>query len=294
MPIDTSAIRRLAKSRGLTMKFVKPNYSLFEGEGLKFKGDEAGARKFLLGIPGKPRGRPQGYVPPRPGGVRGLGVELNDYNRARRHGDYSMKVADGVITLRLGDEKGELVFESSDVVRLRRFLKNAKEGLVPRGPRAIEREARSDARLIAGLIKSAERERRQQERRERLKAERAKRRGQGQLAKDDVGLDSEDFTPANYQGLVETEIELPEWLSADAALIALWRVDWKGDARPVIRAQMKAATRSLQGRTAVCMITLSDADRASLNRHRGSPSEVLTAAALAPRAGRARRGNPTR
>jgi len=122
----------------------------------------------------------------------------------------------------------------------------------------------------------------------KAKRTRSKSRGARTFAKltaDDPGIASEDMTPADAQGLVETEIELPEWLEADAALIALWRCLWRGPS-PAIRNGLEAARRALRGRTEVRLITLSDADRASLADFPGTPGDVFTAAALAPRAAR--------
>ena len=117
---------------------------------------------------------------------------------------------------------------------------------------------------------------------------RRKSRGARTFAKltaDDPGIASEDLTPDDARGLVETEIELPAWLSADAALIALWRCLWRGPS-PAIRKGLEAARRAVAGPTEVRVIVLSDADRASLAVFPGTPAEVFTAAALAPRVAR--------
>lgn len=106
------------------------------------------------------------------------------------------------------------------------------------------------------------------------------------LAKDDPGEDSEDMTPADAQGWVETEVALPVWLSGDAALIALWACEWRRARAPIIGEGLRAARRALGEATEVRLITLSDADRASLAEYPGTPSEVFTAAALSPRRGR--------
>lgn len=294
MSNDPSNTRKRAKKRGLTMKFGAGLYSFYDAGTLVFQGHEIEAKKFLAGI-GAPRGRPKGWSPPpKKLGAAALGITLADYNRARHVGDYQMRVRDGVITLRLGDDNGELILETADVERFRRFLKNAAERLVPRGPKAVEREAKSDAKLKATLLASAEREARGIARRARLKAERASRKAEGHLRGDDPGLASEDFTPANAQGLLETEVELPAWLSADAALIALWRAEWRcaGRASPVIREGLKAARRALAEPTEVRLLVLSDGDRASLARYRAPANVVFVAAALAPRLARQGRERP--
>lgn len=137
MPIDTSAIRKLARSRGLSTKFRKPNCSLFEGEVLKFIGDEGATRKFLLAISGRRRGRPQGWTPPKKDKPKVPGVAPHDYVQAKRVGGYVMKVAGGVVRLWADDQ---LVFESRDVGRLRLFFNNARQGIVPRAKAHLEKE----------------------------------------------------------------------------------------------------------------------------------------------------------
>lgn len=122
----------------------------------------------------------------------------------------------------------------------------------------------------------------------KAKRRRSKSRGARTFAKltaDDPGIASADHTPDDARGLVETEVALPAWLSADAALIALWRCLWRGPS-PAIRNGLEAARRALAGPTEVRVMVLSDADRASLAVFPGTPAEVFTAAALAPRVAR--------
>ena len=282
MPIDTSAIRKLAKSRGLTMKFRKPNYSLFAGETLKFIGDEGAVRKFLLGIPGKPRGRPQGYVPPKKAeNPKPPGLSPSDYTTARRVGGYAMKLQDGFIRLWADDQ---LVFESRDVGRLRLFFKNARAGIVPRAKAHLEKEKARFARVakIAHRVEARAKAAAEKKAQSRLKG----RKPVG-LAADDPGIESLDYSPSEgeYRGLVLTDIELPPGVTGDAALIALWAAEnlKPFSASPVVKAEIARARRMLKREAQVVEIFLSDSDRASIRRYRAPASAVLTAAALAKR-----------
>jgi len=281
MPIDTSAIRKLAKSRGLSMKFRKPNYSLFEGEALKFIGDEGATRKFLLAIPGKPRGRPQGYVPPKKDKPKGPGVAPHDYVQAKRGGGYVMKVADGVVRLWADDQ---LVFESRDVGRLRLFFNNARRGIVPRSKAHLEKEK---ARFLRVAAQAQRVEARARAAAEKKAQSRLKGRKSAGLATNDPGIESPDHSPseAEYRGLVLTDIELPPGITGDSALIALWAAEnlKPFSASPVVKAKLAAARRTLKREAVVVEVFLSDSDRASIRRYRASASTVLVAAVLARR-----------
>jgi len=107
-----------------------------------------------------------------------------------------------------------------------------------------------------------------------------KREPSRRIKASDPGIESEDLTPANAKGLISTEVELPAWLSADAALIALWRAEWRGIGRAKL-ATLAEARREVGGPCVVRRIVLSDADRASLAAHVGTPAEVFVRAALA-------------
>jgi hypothetical protein len=107
-----------------------------------------------------------------------------------------------------------------------------------------------------------------------------KREPSRRIKRNDPGLESEDLTPANAKGLIGAEVELPAWLSADAALIALWRAEWRGIGRAKL-ATLAEARREITGPCVVRRIVLSDADRASLAAHAGTPAEVFVRAALA-------------
>jgi len=280
MPIDTSALRKLARSRGLSMKFRKPNDSLFAGETLRFTGDEESTRKFLLAIPGKPRGRPQGWTPPKKDKPKVPGVAPHDYVQAKRVGGYVMKVADGVVRLWADDQ---LVFESRDVGRLRLFFNNARRGIVPRSKAHLEKEK---ARFLRVAAQAQRVEARAKAAAEKKAQARLGRKPVG-LASDDPGIESPDHSPSEgeYRGLVLTEIELPPGITGDAALIALWAAEnlKPFSASPVVKAKLAAARRTLKHGAEVIEVFLSDSDRASIRRYRAPASTVLLAAVLARR-----------
>lgn len=258
-----------AKRRGLRAKISGENVAFYEGERRVWRGPAANAREFFDGFDLKP--------------VRSLhplGVTLKDYAEAKRYGDYEMKIADGVIRLWAGDA---VVLETKDVARVRRFIQAAREGLVPRGPAALERERQARERLAEQLRRSAERERRAAEREKVRREIAARRRSRGHLRPDERGVPSEDFTPENYRGLELTFVMLPRGFDAEACLLSLWALENKNPYRPAPSITETLAAAKAMSQTETREVWLSDHDRASLERYGADTSVVLAAAMLARR-----------
>lgn len=282
---DPSSLRKVAKARGLKLKLKDDLYSLFEGDLCVYgPAPHKDARQFLTKIePLRSRGRQKGFRPVRvatPGGSKpALMLGPKAYVMAKRF-DYRLKIEDGVIRLRIGTD---VIFESRDPQRLRLFFNSASQGLVRIGPRAIEAERARREAEIAKAVAAEERARlAAQRKKEREARSRATKMPQA-LKPDDPGEASADFTPGNYRGLAETPVWLPDGISGDACLIGLWAAENHNPWAPAksVLAKIAAAETALAGRVTRVEITLSDHDRASLQRYGVPVNIALTAAALA-------------
>lgn len=275
-------IRKLARTRGFQVQIANGMASFFKDEIRVFgPAPLKAAEAHLCELRPRQRGRLAAPSLPRPQ-VERARVTSQDYTKARRIGDYVMKVELGVIRLWAGDK---LVFESRDVSRLRLFFLAAKEGRVPVGPKIA---AQRQAKFIKSLEAAAKVDARVKAAAARRKARAAKSRAAKMpqaLKPGDPGEASADFTPRNYKGLVETRVWLPDGISGDAALIGLWAAENHNPWSPAksVLAKIAAAELALAGRVNAVEITLSDHDRASLQRY-GVPVNVALAAAAMSRA----------
>lgn len=275
---DPSSLRKAAKARGLKAKLQGGLFSLFDGDVCVWlPAPHAETMAFLKSSkPARRRGRPRGWRPPQNATIT-LGPKA--YVMAKRF-DYRLKVEDGVIRLRIGDE---VIFESREPQRLRLFFEAAHRGAVKVGPAAVEAEK---ARREAVAAKAAAAEERGRIAAERRKAREAKSRAAkmpSALKPDDPGEASPDFTPGNYRGLVETSVWLPDGISGDACLIGLWAAENHNPWAPAksVLAEIAAAELALAGRVTRVEITLSDHDRASIARYGAPVNVALAAAAMA-------------
>lgn len=285
MAIDASTLRKKAKLRGLTTKVKHGLILFFDEETQVFgPGTEENAKAFLRRVLPLSRSKPR--VAPKPAPIKAAHVRLavgpKDYAQARKVGDYKMKVKDGKIFLWAGDE---LVFESSDVGRFRRFLASARMGLVPRGPAIIEKQKRALERMAEHARRMEERTRRAEERRKEERLRAATMPMKSALKKDDRGLASEDHTPSDYRGMILTPVTLPAGVSAEVGLVSMWAEEDKDPYRqaPTISRNLDAAQAAVAGNVATTEVWLSDADRRSISRYQRDPSVVLMAAVLARR-----------
>jgi hypothetical protein len=263
--IDNSNLRKRAKKRGLTMSVKSGAYTFLDAGTPVFTGPGDDAVTFLAAM-AAPVGRPA---------KARVSTGPEDHRKARKFG-YDLHTEGGVIRLL---NAGDVVLETRDVTRLRLYFNNAEQRLVPWGPSAVareiaamrkvaEREARVEARRLAGLAR---------------KAERKSKRTYGVLDHDDPGLASEDHTP-DEAGLVLTALELPAGINGEAALIALWAAENSNTAKaaPSVSAKIGTATAALAKKTAHVEVWLSGHDRASLARY-GAPAGVVLAAAMMAR-----------
>lgn len=110
-----------------------------------------------------------------------------------------------------------------------------------------------------------------------------KREPSRRIKRGDPGIESEDHTPHDARGLLLTEVMLPQNVTSDAALTALWVLENTRPSAPAraIAAEIASAQRVLASEGRRARVWLSDHDRASLRRYKAAPSVVLTAAALA-------------